>query len=48
MCLCVQIQTDGTLVIADAETDDEGSFRCIATNPAGKDERQYQVLVIRK
>lgn len=36
---------DGSLVLRDVGLDDEGTYTCTATNAAGKDEAQVQLLV---
>lgn len=39
------VSGDGSLVLRDVDLDDEGTYTCTATNTAGKDEAQVQLLV---
>lgn len=39
------VSGDGSLVLRDVGLDDEGTYTCTATNTAGRDEAQVQLLV---
>lgn len=39
------VSGDGSLALKDVDLDDEGTYTCTATNAAGKDEAQVQLLV---
>lgn len=39
------VSSDGSLVLRKVGLDDEGTYTCITTNAAGKDEAQVQLLV---
>lgn len=39
------VSPDGSLALRNVELDDEGTYTCMATSPAGRDEAQIQLVV---
>ena len=44
----VSVSDDGRLRVANTRLDDSGKYRCIASNPAGRDRVKTELRVIRK
>lgn len=45
----LQLGLDATwLHLGEVEEEDEGSYACVANNPAGTDSREFRLIVIRK